>query len=58
MQPKFSMDTRRLTITFLAAIRRRARREVHADDGGQQLGGQADREREREQEGVEHRACR
>jgi hypothetical protein len=46
MQPKFSMDTRRLTIIFLAAMRRAPVARFTLMAGSSR--GRVDRERERE----------
>jgi predicted RNA-binding protein len=56
MLPKFSIDARRLTMTFFARPCARAVGEVDADDRRQQLRREPDRQRQREEEGLEHRA--
>ena len=56
MLPKFSIEARRLTITFACRHALGAVGQVDADDRRQQLRRQADGQRQREEEGLEDRA--
>ena len=58
MLPKFSIEASRLTITFCRGHALGAVGQVDADDRRQQLRRQPDGQRQREQEGVQHRAVR
>ena len=57
MLPKFSMAASRFTITFFRAMRTAPLREGDRDDHREQLGGEADGERHREEEGLERVAA-